>query len=177
MKPHVERIASAAQDALNVLAEHDRIAIMVFDTRTRVRLPFTQSHSDVSRELNRLVRAERFNGGTHITRAMLDAADYMQREARKDARRAVVILTDDETQDAENEVKVEGELSEANAILSFLQAPYEEPQMTNGGPGRRRGGMGGGGGPEEAVEVGLAAAEESVSLEEAGAELGFLAAV
>jgi hypothetical protein len=118
----------------------------VFDTRTRVRLPFTQSHSDVSRELNRLVRAERFNGGTHITRAMLDAAAYVQREARKDARRAIVILTDDETQDEENEVKVEGELSEANAILSFLQAPYEEPQMTNRGPGpqQRRGGMGGG---------------------------------
>ena len=144
MEPHVERIASAAQDALNVLAEHDRIAIMVFDTRTRVRLPFTQSHNAVSQELNRLVHAERFNGGTHITRAMLDAAEYMQHEARKDARRAVVILTDDETQDAENEVKVEGELSEANAILSFLQAPYEEPRMTNGGPGRRRGGMGGG---------------------------------
>jgi hypothetical protein len=146
MEPHVERIANAAQEAMNVLAEHDRIAIMVFDTRTRVRLPFTQSHSDINRELNRLVRSEHFNGGTHITHAMLDAAAYVQREARKDARRAIVILTDDETQDAENEVKVEGDLSEANAILSFLQAPYEEPQMTRG-PGGRRGGMGGGGWP------------------------------
>ena len=32
---HLQRIADAAEQALNVLAEQDRIAIMVFDARTR----------------------------------------------------------------------------------------------------------------------------------------------
>ena len=52
MEPHVERIASAAQQALNVLAPKDRVAVMTFDTSTRVRLPFTSSHSEVTSELN-----------------------------------------------------------------------------------------------------------------------------
>src|SRR5947208_3453032 len=37
MRPHVERVANAAHDALNVLGPHDRVAIMVFDRSTRVR--------------------------------------------------------------------------------------------------------------------------------------------
>ena len=144
MQPHVQRIASAAQQALSVLADHDRIGIMVFDTHTRVRLPFASNHQDVTRELNRLLRWEHFDGGTHITRALLDAANYMQREARPDARRAIVILTDDETQDEEDEPRVESALARANAVLSFLQAPYEVPSVY-GGP-RPHGTWGGGGG-------------------------------
>jgi len=150
MGPHVQRMADAAQQALNVLAEHDRIAIMVFDTRTRERLAFTSSRSEVTAELRHLVRSESFNGGTRITSAMIEAAQYVQRHARADARRAVVILTDDETQDSEDEPRVEAALSRANAVLSFLQAPYEPPQMSGRRPGGggRRGGMGwpGGGG-------------------------------
>src|SRR5438067_10541214 len=64
MDPHIQRIASAAQQALNVLKEKDRVAIMVFDTSTRVRLPFRNNHSDIAGELNHLLRSERFNGGT-----------------------------------------------------------------------------------------------------------------
>jgi len=144
MRPHVERIASAAQQALDVLAAKDRVAIMVFDTSTRVRLPFRSSHSEVTSELDHLLRSERFNGGTRITHAMLDAAAYVQREARPDARRAIVILTDDETQDGEDEARVEAALARANAVLSFLQAPYELPGMNGGG--RPRGPWGSGGG-------------------------------
>lgn len=147
MRPHVQRIADAAEQALNVLAEQDRIAIMIFDTRTRERLPFTSSRSDVTKELDRLVRSEGFNGGTRITGAMIDASNYVLRHARADARRAIVILTDDETQDSEDEARVESALQRANAVLSFLQAPYEPPTAGNRG-GHRRGGIGfpGGGG-------------------------------
>ena len=145
MQPHVERIAAAAHEALNQLADKDRIAIMVFDTSTRVRLPFESDHTQITRALNRLINREGFNGGTRITSAMVNAANYLEREARPDARRAVVILTDDETQDAEDEARVEQALAHANAVLSFLQAPYDSPGMGGGG-GRRRGTWGGGGG-------------------------------
>ncbi len=150
MRPHVQRIADAARQAFDILAEQDRIAIMVFDTRARERLPFTNSRDEVTRELNHLVRSEGFNGGTRITSSLIEGASYVQHYARADARRAVVILTDDETQDAEDEPRVESALSRANAILSFLQAPYEPPMAGRmpGGGGRRRGGIGfpGGGG-------------------------------
>jgi VWFA-related protein len=147
MQPHVQRIAYAAQQALNVFAPHDRIAVMVFDTNTRTRLPFTISHSDVTNALDRVLRSESFHGGTRITSALISAADYVQRQARPDARRAVVILTDDETQDSEDEPRVERALARANAVLSFLQAPYEPPGSNPRGMGRgRRGGAWGSGG-------------------------------
>jgi hypothetical protein len=114
---------------------------MVFDTSTRVRLPFRSSHSEVTAELNHLIRWERFNGGTRITSALMDAASYMRREARPEARRAIVILTDDQTQDGKDEASVGSALARGNIVLSFLRAPYEPPTMNRG---RQRVPMGGG---------------------------------
>ncbi len=149
MEPHVQRIASAARQALRVLADKDRVGIMIFDTRSTLRLPLRSDRDEVTTELNRILRSEHFAGGTRITQAMLDAARYLERSARPDARRAVVILTDDQTQDEEDEYHVEAALNRANAVLSFLQAPYEPPQggvgfPGGGGGGRRRGGTWGG---------------------------------
>ncbi len=127
MQPHVQRIADASEQALSVLAPQDRMAIMVFDTRTRVRLAFNGNHSEIVGELHNVLRAERFNGGTRITHALLDAAKYIGRTGRPEARRAIVILTDDETQDGEAGPTVQSALDEANAVLSFLRAPYELP--------------------------------------------------
>jgi hypothetical protein len=146
MEPHVQRIASAARAALNVLADQDRVAIMVFDTRARVRLRFRSNHGEITDRLNHLLRSESFSGGTHITHALVDAAAYLQRESRPEARRAVVILTDDERQDEEDEASVESALARANAVMSFLQAPYEPPTLSGNGPvGGRYGTWGSGG--------------------------------
>jgi hypothetical protein len=151
MQPHIQRIADASESALRVLAPADRIAIMVFDTHTRVRLSFRSDHGGVSEELHSLIRSERFDGGTHITHALLDAAHYLQREGRPNARRAIVILTDDETQDAQDEPQVEQALDEANAVLSFLRAPYDEQSVqgrrvpSSSGPWGGSGPIGGGG--------------------------------
>ena len=138
MRPHVERISNAAHDALRVLADNDRVGIMVFDTYTRTRMPFRSSRSEINRGLSDVLNQERFNGGTHITHALLAAADYVQREARPEARRAIVILTDDGSQDARDDASVGRALSRADAVLSFLQAPDVMTQ---------RGGMSGGGYP------------------------------
>jgi len=136
MEPHLQRIADASEQALRVLAPQDRMAIMVFDTRTKVRLPFDQNHGEIVSELHNVLRAERFNGGTRITHALLDAARYIGRNGRPDARRAIVILTDDESQDGVAESQVQVALDEANAVLSFLRAPYEGPFGPGGGGGR-----------------------------------------
>lgn len=149
MRPHVERIASAAQHALNVLGKDDRVAIMVFDRSSRIRLPFKNSRSDVFQEFDRLLQQERFNGGTRITRGLLDAADYVAKNARKDVRRAIVILTDDQTQDERNEGAVLEALSNADAVLSALIAPdamgnrRQLPGTGGGWPGGSRRGGGG----------------------------------
>ncbi len=143
MRPHVQRIADASGQALTELGNNDRMGIMVFDRATRVRLAFNSDHQAVQREFDRLLRDERFNGGTDITRAMLDAADYMRREGRRDARRAIVILTDDRTEFDRDDEGVERALTRADAVMCALIAPDATPYGNRGG--RRQGGYGGGG--------------------------------
>ena len=144
MRPHVQRIADASGQALTQLGRDDRMGIMVFDRYTRVRLAFNSSHQEVQREFDRLLRDERFNGGTDITRAMLDAADYIRREGRRDARRAIVILTDDRTEFDRDDEGVGRALARANAVMCALIAPDAMPYSRGGG--QRPGGWGGGGG-------------------------------
>jgi VWFA-related protein len=123
MEPHVQRIASAAHQALHVLGNQDRIAILVFDRATRVRSPFHNSRQDAERELQLVIDQETFEGGTDITRGLLDAASYMARNARRDARRAIVILTDDQTERNRDEAGVLRALTRADSVLSALIAP------------------------------------------------------
>lgn len=143
MRPHVERIATAADGALRELSEQDRVAIMVFDRSTRVRLPFRNSLQDVSRELNYLINQETFDGGTDITRALFDAAAFMRRDARPHARHAIVILTDDQTERGRDEAGVGRALAQSDTVLSALIAP---DAMHSGRVGMGGGGWPGGGG-------------------------------
>ena len=148
MRPHVQRIANAARQALNVLAEKDRVGIMVFDRSTRVRLAFRDSRDDIDREFQNVLRQETFRGGTDITRGMLDAANYVEQNARRDARHAIVILTDDETEFQRDDERVLDALDRANSVMSALIAPDAMAGRNMGGypggGGRRRGmGMGG----------------------------------
>lgn len=122
MEPHVQRIAAAAHQALGVLGDQDRIAIMVFDRATRVRLAFG-NRQEAERELERVIEQEDFDGGTDIKRGLLDAAQYMARHARHDARHALVILTDDQTERDRDDAAVLRALTRADCVLSALIAP------------------------------------------------------
>lgn len=156
MRPHVQRIADAAHEAFQALGEQDRIGIMVFDRSTRIRMPFRNSRSEAEQEFQHLLRQETFRGGTDITRGLLDAATYVRRNGRREARRAIVILTDDQTERDRDEIGVETALSNGDAVLSALIAPDamagRYPQGGNypgggyPGGGRRGGGYGGLGG-------------------------------
>src|SRR6202011_5003075 len=99
------------------------VAIMVFDRTTRVRLPFRNSREDAEHELETVVDQEAFDGGTDIKRGLLDAANYMARHARRDARHAMVILTDDQTERDRDDAAVLRALTRADCVLSALIAP------------------------------------------------------
>jgi|GEM_PF-436610 len=142
MRPHVERVASAARQALQVLRNNDRVAIMVFDRSTRLRLPFRNSRDDVEREFASLLKEENFQGGTDITRGLLDAAEYVERQGRRDARRTIVILTDDQTEYNRDVEGVSRALTRADAVLSLLLAPDAMANRSRGMGGGRQGGSG-----------------------------------
>ncbi len=123
MRPHVEHVATAAREALNVLGPDDRVALMVFDRSSRIRMPFRKGQTEILQGFEQLLRQERFNGGTDITLGLLDAAKYVSKNARKEARRAIVILTDDQTQNGRNDGMVLEALANAEAVLSALISP------------------------------------------------------
>lgn len=154
MKPHVRRIVEAAREALNVLGEGDRVAIMVFDRSSRLRTPF-RPRDQVFGDFQNVIRQESFGGGTDITRGLIDAARYVQKNARKDARHAIIIVTDDQTERESDEPRVLAALSNADAVLSALIAPDavgSRRSMPGGGyprgGSRRGGGYPGGGVPD-----------------------------
>jgi VWFA-related protein len=123
MKPHVQRIADAASTALQVLGDDDRVAIMVFDRQTRLRLPLRQSLEAVEHELNNLLSHEGFNGGTDVLRGITDAALYLRRDGRREARKAIVILTDDMTERSRDTYAAVSALQRGDIVLSGLMAP------------------------------------------------------
>ena len=77
MQPHIERLSHASHQALQALGEGDRVAIMVFDRTSRVRMQFQSNWNVVERELENVLHQESFDGGTDITRGLLDAASYI----------------------------------------------------------------------------------------------------
>jgi VWFA-related protein len=123
MGPHIRRVAAASHEALRALRDQDRIATMVFDRFTRLPMPFRPSRLDAEREFESVLDRETFAGGTDITRGLLDAASYVERNARRDARRAIVIVTDDQTERDRNEAEVLRALTRADSVLSALIAP------------------------------------------------------
>jgi VWFA-related protein len=149
MRPHVQRIADAAHQALRVLGNEDRMAIMVFDRQSRLRLPFRSNRGEVEREFESLLDHETFHGGTDITRGLLDAASYIGREGRREARRAIVILTDDATEFNRDEEGVSRALTRADAVLCALIAPDAMAYRSSmpGGQAPQRGGGWPGSGP------------------------------
>src|SRR5262245_18000613 len=122
MRVHVEKVASAAHEALAVMGDQDRVGIMVFTTRTRLRSPFDPNLAQVERKLDDVVHSEGFNGGTNINGALLDAAAYMEREGRRQARHAIVIVTDDQAPRCD-QPRVSAALDRADAVLMVLLAP------------------------------------------------------
>src|SRR6516164_8635247 len=122
MEPHIRRVATASHQALRALGDQDRIATMVFDRVTRLRMPFRPSRLDAERELESVLERETFEGGTDITRGLLDTAYYVEQNARRDARRAIVIVTDDQTERSRNEAAVLRALTRADAVLGAPSA-------------------------------------------------------
>lgn len=123
MRPNIELVERASSEALRVLAPGDRVAVMTFDRGTKVRLPFRENKQDVQSALASLIDRERFNGGTDIFRGMMDAIEYVEKNARQDARRAIVIVTDDQTELHRDDGAVIASLAEADTVLSALLAP------------------------------------------------------
>lgn len=120
MKEKVAEVAKAARQGMQELRHGDRVAIMVFNTRPRMLMPFTEDLQAVQRGIQQDVLGLKFGGGTFIQTAVEDAAKRLAREPRTARRRAVLIITDDYGQRTRRESSVVREFWEADAILTGL---------------------------------------------------------
>ncbi len=120
MEPKLQKLGASAHAALGQLQPGDRVAVMVFSRDSSVVQPFTGDMERVEQSINRGVigKAE---GGTHILRAVSDAATYFLKETRTERRRAVLIITDNHGQPSGHRNTVVRDLWEADALLCGLE--------------------------------------------------------
>jgi VWFA-related protein len=120
MRPKVQEVAAAAREGVQELRRGDRVAVMVFNTRTRLLLPFTNDLDAVQRSIQQDVLGLRFGGGTYIQSAVSATAREFMRQRRTERRRAVLVITDNYGQRTRKESTVVRELWEADALLTGL---------------------------------------------------------
>jgi len=120
MRPAVESVAAAAREGLQELREGDRVAVMVFNARSRVVTPFTGDLDKVERLIRKDVLVSRFGGGTFIQSAADRAARIFMAKSRTRRRRAVLVITDNYGQRTRKESTVVRNYWEADALLSAL---------------------------------------------------------
>jgi Ca-activated chloride channel homolog len=120
MNPKLEKLAVSAHAALAQLSRGDRVAVMVFNTDSTIVEPFTDDMDAVEHTINEKVLGKA-HGGTHILRAVTDAAAYFMKEIRTERRRAVLIMTDNHGQPSGHRNTVVRDLWEADALLCGLE--------------------------------------------------------
>ena len=120
MNPKLQKLALSAHAALVQLSQGDRVAVMIFSNKSTVVQPFTSNMQAVEQSINQEVLGKA-QGGTHILRAVSDAAAYFMKEERTDSRRAVLIITDNHGQPSGHRNTVVRDLWEADALLCGLE--------------------------------------------------------
>ena len=120
MKAVVEAVSAAAREGFRELRPGDRVAVMVFNTRSRVVAPFTEDMEGVERTIREQILSGRFGGGTFIQAAVDDAARLFLGQKRTERRRAVLIITDNIGTRTRREASVVRDFWEADALLSGL---------------------------------------------------------
>lgn len=122
MMAKLQKLAAAAHGALAELRKGDRVAVMVFGSKTRVVLPFTDNLDAVEMAINNVTSIRM--GGTHILAAINDAAAVFRNEQRTQRRRAVIMVTDNHGQISGKKSTAIHNLWEADAVLSGLQVRF-----------------------------------------------------
>ncbi len=120
MRAVVQAVAQAAREGFRELRPGDRVAVMVFNTRSRVVAPFTEDLDAVDRTIQNDVLQLQFGGGTFIQSAADDAALLFLHEKRTQRRRAVLIVTDNIGTRTRREATVVRDFWEADALLTGL---------------------------------------------------------
>jgi VWFA-related protein len=120
MTRSLSAMAAKTRESLAQMHKGDRVALMLFSTRSEVAQPLTEDFHEIQTQILNSIYKQSLGSGTLINEALLMAAQYMQSEPQR-GRRAIAIVTDNQSARA----KVTGEqvtraLSDANITFNAL---------------------------------------------------------
>lgn len=120
MFKNVSKVAAGAHQALQALRPGDRVGLMSFTARSKLRLPLTSDRSAIENAISDLAQKKNFGGGTVINTPILEAAKLLIAQSPKQHRRAILILTDGLGQKGARTNRVLERLWEGDITLNAL---------------------------------------------------------
>jgi len=126
MTRSLSAMAGKTREALGQLHSGDRVALMLFSTRSEVTQPLTEDVHQIQTQILGSIYKQSLGSGTLVNEALVMAAHYLQSEAPR-GRRAILIVTDNQSaRAAATNEQVLRALSDANITLNAL--------LTSGSP-------------------------------------------
>ena len=123
MKKYAREMAKTAQTAVAQLLPQDRVSVMLFARGTETVSDFSGKLNEVHREIEVGIDQHTLPSGTAIYQSILEAAEAIGEYVAKhpDARRAILILTDNESLNYQiGEEQVLTGLSSVSAVLNAI---------------------------------------------------------
>lgn len=120
MHGNIARIAQTAKQALAALKSQDRVALMSFNMKNKIRLGLSSDLAVVEDKIMELAQKKNFGGGTVINTPIYDAARILRADSHKERRRAILILTDGQGNKGTRSARVLNELWEGDITLNAL---------------------------------------------------------
>lgn len=115
-----EAIKSSAAAAMAQLLPGDRVGVVVFADEPFVAAPLTADRAVVATAIARLPEGR---GGTELNATTKSTAKYLQQKARPGARRAIVMMTDNQGYQGVDDLEVRRELWSSNVVFNALLFP------------------------------------------------------
>ena len=120
MTRSLSAMAGKTREALAQLHNGDRVALMLFSTRSEVAQPLTEDFHQIQTQILGSIYKQSLGSGTLVNEALVMAAHYLQSEAPR-GRRAILIVTDNQSaRAAATSEQVLRALSSANITVNAL---------------------------------------------------------
>jgi Ca-activated chloride channel family protein len=117
----ISQLRITAADSLRHLRPVDRISVVTFDTDTTMLLDLTADHQQAAVTIQSINSKPR---GTEINAPIFDVAHYLQGHARQEARRAILILSDNLGGRLHSDEVVTNKLWESDVVLHAILFPH-----------------------------------------------------
>ena len=120
MTRSLSAMAGKTREALAQLHDGDRVALMLFSTRSEVAQPLTGDFHQIQTQILASIYKQSLGSGTLVNEALVMAAHYLQSEPPR-GRRAILIVTDNQSaRAAATSEQVLRALSDANITVNAL---------------------------------------------------------